>query len=418
MTARVTRLESGLTVATDRMEGVKAVSLGAWVGVGTRNERAEMNGVAHLLEHMAFKGTRRRSARQIAEEIEAVGGHINAYTSRENTAYYAKVLSRDVPLAVDILADILQHSTFDEQELARERAVIVQEIGQAEDTPDDIIFDFFQEAAYPGQPLGRPVLGRAKVIESLPRESVIDYMRHHYLPPRIVLAAAGKVDHDRFVALAASSFDGLAVGSAEPPEAARYQGGEWREPRDLEQVHLVLGFEGVPYRDPDYFAQSVLSTLLGGGMSSRLFQEVREKRGLAYSIYSFPSPYTDGGLFGVYAGTGETEVAELLPLVCEEIARTGSTVTEEELARAKAQGVAATLMARESSAARCEQLGQQILIYGRPLPIEEIIDAIEAVDRAAVSRVAARLLRSRPTFAALGPLSRVESYDRLRARLG
>jgi predicted Zn-dependent peptidase len=418
MTVELTRLRSGLTVATDRMEGVETASLGMWVGVGTRNERAEMNGVAHLLEHMAFKGTQRRTARQIAEEIEAVGGHINAYTARENTAYYVKVLGRDVPLAVDILADILQHSTFDEEELARERAVIVQEIGQAEDTPDDIIFDFFQEAAYPGQALGRPVLGRAEVVQSIPRDSVIEYMRHHYLPPRMVLAAAGKVDHERFVTLAAGSFDGLPAGDAELPEPARYQGGERREPRDLEQVHLVLGFDGIPYRDPDYYAQSVLSTLLGGGMSSRLFQEVREKRGLAYSIYSFPSPYTDGGLFGIYAGTGETEVAELLPLVCDEIMRTGATVTDEELARAKAQGVAAVLMARESTSARCEQLGQQILIYGRPLPVEEVTGAIESVDRAAVTRVAARLTRSRPTFAAVGPLSRVESYDRLRGRLG
>ncbi|MGB8275204.1 MAG: pitrilysin family protein [Alphaproteobacteria bacterium] len=417
MTVTVTRLESGLTVATDRMEEVETVSLGVWVGVGTRNEQAEMNGVAHLLEHMAFKGTKRRTAQQIAEEIEAVGGQINAYTSRENTAYYVKVLRNDVALAVDILADILQNSTFDEAELARERAVIVQEIGQAADTPDDIIFDYFQEAAYPGQAIGRPVLGRAEVVESIPRETVMAYMRRHYLPSRMVVAAAGRVDHDRFVGLAGEAFGSLPSGDPETLATARYGGGEWRAPRELEQVHLVLGFEGIRYNDPDYYAQSVFSTLLGGGMSSRLFQEVREKRGLAYSIYSFTSPYTDGGLFGIYAGTGEAEAAELVPVVCDELAGAARRVAAAEIARAKAQGRAAVLMARERTSARCEQLGHNILIYGRPLPLDEILGGIEAVDEAAIGRVADRLVTSRPTLAAVGPLSHVESYERLARRI-
>jgi len=417
MTVRVTTLPSGLRVATDPMQGVETVALGAWVGVGTRNEPEELNGVAHLLEHMAFKGTKRRSARQISEEIEAVGGHLNAYTTREYTAYYAKVLKDDAPLAVDILADILQHSVFDEDELARERAVIIQEIGQANDTPDDIVFDYFQEAAFPRQPLGRPVLGTEEVIAATPREAIIGYMRRHYLPSRMVMVAGGRIDHDRFVSLVAEAFDSLPNGDTVVPPRAHYWGGERRETRDLEQVHLVLGFPGFAYDDPDHYAQSVFSTLLGGGMSSRLFQEVRENRGLAYSIYSFAAPYTDSGLFGIYAGTGEREAEELVGVVCSEMVKVAGTLGEEELERARAQARAAVWMSRESTSARCDHLGHQMLAYGRPIPAEETIAKIDAVDRAAVARVVNRLLAGRPTFAAMGPLDAIEPYGRLAARL-
>src|SRR6266550_102270 len=287
MTVRLSTLPSGLRVATDRIETVDTVSLGIWVDVGTRHEPPEINGVAHFLEHMAFKGTNRRSARGIAEEIEAVGGHLNAYTSRESTAYYARVLKEDVPLALDILADILQNSTFDPEELERERTVILQEIGQANDTPDDIIFDNFQERAFPEQPMGRPVLGRPEIIRQLSREAVMGYLREHYGAARMILSAAGNLDHDRFVDLAATLLSGMTAERAIATEPARYVGGDHREARDLEQLHLVLGFPGLPLGDPDYYAATVLSTAFGGGMSSRLFQEVREKRGLVYSIHSF-----------------------------------------------------------------------------------------------------------------------------------
>jgi predicted Zn-dependent peptidase len=417
MSVQVTTLPSGLRVATDAMEGVETVALGAWVKVGTRNEPESINGVAHLLEHMAFKGTERRSAQKIAEEIEAVGGHLNAFTAREYTAYYAKVLKDDVALAVAILADILQHSVFAEDELVRERAVVLQEIGQANDTPDDIVFDYFQEAAFPGQALGRPVLGTEETVARMARESVVAYMRENYLPSRIVVAAAGRIEHERFVSLAASAFDALPNGREQPAPAARYQGGERREARDLEQVHLVLGLPGIPFDGPDYYAQSVFSTLLGGGMSSRLFQEVREKRGLAYSIYSFAAPYTDSGLFGIYAGTGEREAAELLTVVCGEMMRAAESVAEDEIARAQAQGRAAVLMTRESTTARCEQLGHQMLIFDRSIPVAEIIAKIEGVDKPAIARVAKRLMAGRPSFAAIGPLSGVEPYERLAARL-
>ncbi len=416
MTVRVTTLPGGMRVVTDEMASVETVSLGIWVKTGTRDERADQNGIAHLLEHMAFKGTERRSAQDIAEEIEAVGGHLNAYTAREHTAYFAKVLKGDVALAVDILADILQRSTFNPEELARERAVVIQEIGQAFDTPDDIVFDHFQAVAFPGQGLGRPVLGTAELVGSMSREAIAAYMAKHYVPSRMVAAAAGRIDHDRFTGLIGEAFDSLPQGAESNHEAARYAGGEHRESRELEQVHMVLGFEGIPVADPDYFVLSVLATALGGGMSSRLFQEVREKRGLAYSVYSFASSYTDDGLFGVYAGTGETQVAELIPVICEQLAGIGATLTEVELDRARTQSKAGVLMSLESTAARSEQLGQQMLVFGRPIPVAEITERIEAVDRTAIERVAARLTRSRPTFAAIGPLSRVEAFEAMAAR--
>jgi predicted Zn-dependent peptidase len=414
---RLTRLDSGLIVATDAMAGIETAAIGVWVGVGTRHEPAAINGVAHLLEHMAFKGTHRRNARDISVEIESVGGHLNAYTSRENTAYYARVLADDAPLAIDIVSDILQHSVFDEGELARERAVVLQEIGQAEDTPDDIIFDHFQARAYPDQALGRPVLGTAEIVGSLSREAIRGYMREHYSGERLILCAAGKVDHDRIVELAAKAFIDLPREGSTPTDTARYVGGDFRRARDLEQVHLVLGFPGVGYADPDYYAATVYSTLLGGGMSSRLFQEIREKRGLVYSIHSFASSYVDGGLFGIYAGTGEAEVAELVPLVCDEVVKAADTIEPEEVRRARAQLKAGILMAREGPSARCEQLAQQLLVYGRPLPMDEIIARVDAVDVDQVAAVARRLRAGPLTLAALGPIDRIEPYDRIAARL-
>jgi predicted Zn-dependent peptidase len=417
MTIERSQLNNGLRIATDRIETVDTVSLGIWVDVGTRHEPAEINGVAHFLEHMAFKGTERRSALAIAEEIEAVGGHLNAYTSRESTAYYAKVLKEDVPLALDILADILQHSTFEAEELERERTVILQEIGQANDTPDDIIFDYFQERAYPDQAMGRPVLGRPEIIRRLRREDVTTYLRDHYGASHMVLAAAGNLDHDRIVALAEQL---LAEMPAERPlatEPARYTGGERREERDLEQLHLIMGFPGLRLDDPDYYAGAVLTTAFGGGMSSRLFQEIREKRGLVYSVHCFGHNYRDGGLFGIYAGTGEEEAAELVPALCEEVRKLEDGLTPVELARAKAQLKAGLLMSLESTSARCEQLAQHLLIYGTPFDPAEIVGRIEAVDAAAIGRVVARLRAGPPTVTALGPLRRLEDFDRVQARL-
>ncbi len=418
MTTRLSRLANGLQVATDCVATVETVSLGIWVDVGTRHEPAEINGVAHFLEHMAFKGTIRRSALAIAEEIEAVGGHLNAYTSRESTAFYAKVLKDDVPLALDILGDILQHSTFEPEELERERTVILQEIGQANDTPDDIIFDHFQECAYPDQAMGRPVLGRPEIIRRLGREDVVAYLRDHYGARRMVLAAAGNLDHDRIVALAEDSLGGLPAERPITTESARYNGGERREQRELEQLHLVLGFPGLTLDDPDFYAGSVLSTAFGGGMSSRLFQEIREKRGLVYTIHCFGHSYRDAGLFGIYAGTGEEEAAELVPALCEEALKLEDGLSPVELARAKTQLKAGLLMSLESTSTRCEQLAQHLLIHGTLFDPGELIQRIDAVDDAAIARVVARWRDGPPTLTALGPLSRLEDFDRIRGRLG
>ncbi|MFC4350482.1 M16 family metallopeptidase [Fodinicurvata halophila] len=418
MTVQVSQLDNGLTVATDHMEEAETVSLGVWIGVGTRHEVPEQNGVAHLLEHMMFKGTERRSARAIAEEIEAVGGLLNAYTGRESTAYHAKVLTEDMPLALDLIADILQSSRHDGTELERERSVVLQEIGQAEDTPDDIIFDLFQETAYPEQGIGRPVLGRPDIVQTLQRDDLIDFQSQRYGAERMVLSAAGKVDHEDFLDRAAAAFGSLPRHSSRPQEPAVYRGGDLRLQRDLEQVHVLLGFDGVGYDDPDYYAAAVFSSLLGGGMSSRLFQEVRETRGLVYSIFAFHGGQSDSGLFGVYAGTGEAEAGELLPVVCDEILRAGQErIPEEELHRAKAQLKASILMGRERSDNRAEHLASQLLVHGRPLSAAELVAKVEAVTEQDIQRFVARMLTATPTLTTLGPISRVASHDSVSARL-
>ena len=414
---RVTELDGGLRVATDSMNHLETTSVGIWVDVGARYEKDAVNGVSHMLEHMAFKGTERRTAREIAEEIEAVGGHLNAYTSREQTAYFARVLKDDLPLAIDILADILQHSTFEEDELTREREVIVQEIGQSEDTPDDVVFDRFQEAAYPDQPLGRSILGTVERVTAMTQDDLRSYMAKHYNAPAMVVAGAGRIDHDHLVDLVATSFGDLISGDDAEPTAAKYVAGEFRETRDLEQVHFLLGFDGLSNDDDDFYTHHVMSTLLGGGMSSRLFPVIRENRGLAYSVHTFSASYSDGGLFGVYAGTGAEHLEELVEVTATEIGKVTQDVHEDELARARSQLKAGMMMSLESSSNRCEQLGRQIHIFGRPLSLSEIVANIDSVDRDSVIKVAERLFRgSQPVVAALGPIERLEPYAQIAAR--
>ncbi len=403
MTVNVTELDNGLRVVSDFMEHVETVSLGAWVEVGTRDEDADINGISHLLEHMAFKGTERRDAKTIAETIENVGGHLNAYTTRESTAYYAKIMKDDMPLAVDIIADILQHSVMDETELAREQDVIVQEINQSFDTPDDVVFDYFQATAFPEQALGRPVLGTAALVRAMTPETLLGYMAKHYSAPRMVFAAAGNLDHQRLVGLAEDAFDSLPAPTNGSHESARYVGGDNHQTRDLEQAHVLVGLEGIAFDDPDFYAASVMSTVLGGGMSSKLFQEIREKRGMAYAIYSYLQCYTDGGLFGVYAGTDKAQVAELVPLIFDQIKEIAGGLAEHEILRARAQIKAGILMSLESTSSRSEQLARQMMVFKKPLSIDETIAKVEAVDEDAIMRVAERLLASPPTLTTLGP---------------
>ncbi len=414
---RVTTLPSGLVVVTERMDRVETVSFGAYVASGTRNEEASHNGVSHFLEHMAFKGTERRTAAEIAEAVENVGGHINAYTAREQTAYYVKMLKEDLGLGADIIGDILTHSVFADDEIERERGVILQEIGQANDTPDDIIFDHFQEAAYPSQPMGRPVLGTEEIVRGMSRTDISGYMHRNYAAGNIVVAAAGALEHERVVDLVQQHFADLPSDMPKPVAPGLYGGGEFREERDLDQVHIVLGFPAVSYSDPDYYPAMLLSTLLGGGMSSRLFQEIREKRGLVYSIYSFAAPYLDGGLFGIYAGTGEKEAAELVPVTLEELHRVQRDANEIEIRRAKAQVKAGLLMSLESTGSRCEQLSRQMQIFGRVISTAETVAKLEAVTVEDVCRAAARIFTGVPTLATMGPAKRVPGLSSITDRL-
>jgi predicted Zn-dependent peptidase len=414
---RETVLPSGVRVVTDPMDTVETVSIGIWVEAGTRHEPAPINGISHMLEHMAFKGTERRSAQDIAEEMDNVGGHLNAYTARDHTAYYAKILKDDTALAVDIIGDILLHSVMDPVELEREQGVVIQEIGQSLDTPDDVVFDHFQSTAYPDQPLGRPVLGTEPLVRAMSSETILDYMRGQYSASSMILSAAGKIDHDQIVDLAHAAFDSIPDFSRPPPEGGLYKGGDFRESRDIEQVNLLLGFNGVAYEDSDYYASQVLSTVLGGGMSSRLFQEIREKRGLVYSIYSFGASYSDSGLFGVFAGCGEDDVTELLPVMCQQILDITENVSDIEVNRAKAQLKASILMGLESTSSRAETLARQIAIHGRFVPVSEMVQKVEAITPLDVTRTAKRLFGTLPTVAALGPIARIADYDTISGML-
>ncbi|RIY03405.1 insulinase family protein [Aureimonas flava] len=418
MSVEITRLSNGLTIATENMPTLESAALGVWVKAGARDEAEGEHGIAHLLEHMAFKGTNRRSARRIAEEIEDVGGELNASTSVETTAYYARVMKDDVPLALDILTDILIDSRFDEEELAREQHVILQEIGAAEDTPDDIVFDHFQGAAYRDQILGRPILGTRESVSSFTPGQIRDYLRRHYAPEQMVVSAAGAVSHEDIVRRVEVAF-----GSASAPESvhrrepAVYTGGEFREDRDLADAQMVLGFPGRPYYQRDFYAAQVLSIILGGGMSSRLFQEIRETRGLCYAISAFHWSFSDTGIFGVHAATGEEEMAELAPVIVSELVRATEGITEKEVNRARAQMRSSLLMSQESPASRAGQIARQLMFKGSVLENGELLDRLAAIDADRLTDLAGRtFLGTTPTLAAIGPISRLPDVGEIASR--
>ncbi|HZL41001.1 MAG TPA: pitrilysin family protein [Pseudolabrys sp.] len=410
MSVEVTRLSSGLSVVTDRMPHLESATLGVWIGAGSRYEMPDEHGISHLLEHMAFKGTKLRTSRQIAEEIEAVGGDLNAATSTESTAYFARVLKADVPLALDVLSDILTESTFDAEELRREQNVIVQEIGAAEDAPDDLVFERLHETAFPMQSLGRSILGTRETVRSFNPAGIRAYLSRNYRAPSMLVAAAGAIEHKAIVAEAERRFASFTGPAAPSPAPAQFGGGTRVETRDLEQVHIALALEGIPTRDEQLYSLQVFSSVLGGGMSSRLFQEVREKRGLCYTINAFHMPYSDTGLFVLYAGTDEADAPELMRVAIDQITIATETLNETEVARAKAQMKASLLMALESSEARLGQIARQMLAYGRPVPLDEIVAKVDAVTVAS-ARAAGRALigRGKPAIAALGPGNGLES---------
>jgi predicted Zn-dependent peptidase len=419
MKLTIDTLANGLTVVTDPMPHIETATVGVWVEAGARHETAATNGVSHLLEHMAFKGTKTRSALRIAEEIESAGGYLNAYTAREQTCYYARVLKGDVALGLDILSDILINPSFDKDELAREKKVVLQEIGQCEDTPDDVIYDHLQEAAYTDQPLGRNILGTEGTVNRLGRAALARHLSTHYVGPSMTLIASGNVKHGEVISLAAEKFGALKRTKKTAPPRAHYKGGDRRRIQKLEQAHLTFGVEGPSYLDEDAFTAQVFATAFGGGMSSRLFQEVREKRGLAYSVHAFAHLYADTGFFGVYAGTGAKECREIAPVVVGELEAMATGASEDEAARARAQSKAALFMGLEGPSNRAEHIAGQLLAYGRVMSADEIAAKIDAVDAGALKRFASRLLKSKkPSVAALGPVKGFESYDRLAARFG
>ena len=414
---RITQLANGFTVATEPMSHVATATLGVWVGAGSRHEREDEHGLSHCLEHMAFKGTARRNARQIAEDVENVGGEINAATSAEFTFYSARVLGENVDLALDVLGDILLNSVFDQAELAREKGVILQEYAAVEDTPDDLVGDMFMETAFAGQALGRPILGRPDTIKAFDADAIRAFIAREYAPGRMVLAAAGAVEHDRIVAAAEATFGGLPAGVPSATVQASYTGGERRLNRKLEQANVMLGLPGCSFKEPRYYATHMFAQMLGGGLTSRLWHEVRETRGLAYGIEAFHWPFSDCGLFGIGAGTSGADLPELMDVVIDCARQATRDLDESEIARAKAQLKVALLAALETPGGRIERNARQLLAWGRVIPSEEVVAKVDAVAVEDVRRAGLELLAGKPTLAAIGPIKRLPPVDRVGERL-
>ncbi|MEM8576376.1 MAG: pitrilysin family protein [Pseudomonadota bacterium] len=416
MTTQIHRLSNGFRIVTEHMPGLASASVGLWVAAGGRHETPDQNGIAHFLEHMAFKGTARRSALQIAEAIEDVGGYINAYTSREVTAYYARVLEPDVPLALDVISDIVLNPVFDPAEIEVERGVILQEIGQALDTPDDVIFDWLQEKAYPEQPIGRTILGPSERVSAFDRDDLARFVGQHYGPGQMILAAAGAVDHDALVKAAEALFGHLPARPAPVADAARFQGGEVRQIKDLEQAHFALAFESPGYRDDAIYTAQIYASALGGGMSSRLFQEIRENRGLCYTIFAQAGAYADTGMTTIYAGTSGAQVAELAGITIDEMKR-AVDLSPAEIARARAQMKAGLLMGLESPSSRAERLARLVQIWDRVPDLAETVERIDAVTETHVRDFAAHMAGQAPAALALyGPVDQAPSLEALEAR--
>lgn len=413
MRVEVSRLSNGMTIATETIPHLESVALGVWIKSGSRNEDDDEHGIAHLLEHMAFKGTGKRSAWQIASDIENVGGEINAATSVETTAFYARVLKNDMPLAIDILADILTDSRFDEEELAREQHVVLQEIGAAHDTPDDIVFDRFTETAFRHQTIGRSILGTPETVQSFTSKQLRTYMERQYGADRMVVVATGAVTHDAFLKEAEKQLGGFRPkADSKIPLYANYVGGDYRESRDLMDAQIVLGFEGRAFHVRDFYASQILAMTLGGGMSSRLFQEVREKRGLCYSVYAFHWGFSDTGIFGIHAATGKEDIEELVPVVLDQLRHAGEGILQEELDRARAQYRAGLLMSGESASSRAAQIARQMLLFGRPVTTEELLDRLSKVTIERLTDLAGRLFSdTKPTLTAIGPIGTLAPFE-------
>jgi predicted Zn-dependent peptidase len=389
-----TTLPSGLRILTETMPSVRSATIGIWADVGSSVESSERRGISHLVEHMLFKGTPRRSARAIAETMDGVGGNLNAFTDKETTCYYAKVIDRHVPLAMDVLADMFLHSNFDLGDLGKEQNVVLEEIKMYEDSPDELIHDIFLQTMWSGSSLGEPTIGFADTVVRLTPEDLREHMRAHYAPNCVVVAAAGNVDHERFVELVCEQFAGFEGNCAlVPPQRPTTTPATHVRHKDSEQAYVVLGSRGIDVRDERRYALSLLDTVLGGGMSSRLFQEIREERGLVYSVYSFQAAYRAAGLFGVYAGTSPENVQACIDLIDAQFARARSEpIGADELALAKEHIKGNLTLSLESTSGRMIRLGRNELALERNVTPEEIEQHIDAVTPREVQALAQDLL--------------------------
>jgi predicted Zn-dependent peptidase len=403
MSTNVTTLSNGLRIASHAMDHLETVSLGVWVASGSRHERLEQHGLSHLLEHMAFKGTATRTAQRIAEEIEDIGGELNAATGLDMTAYYARVLKGDDGIALSILADILLNSTFSDDDLNKEREVIQQEIAAAQDSPDDLAFDLLHQAAFPDQAIGRPILGTVKSVGAIQAAGLKAFLKERYTPEAMVISAAGAINHEKLVRHVEALFGGLTHAQSGGEHGAHYTGGVAASPKPFEQSHVVIGLPAPSYLEDDYYAAQVFSGLFGGGMSSRLFQEIRENRGLCYAIYSTVWGLRDAGMLAVHAATGPDKVEQLSAIVAAELADVADKgPNAAELQRSSAQLKAGLLMALESSSVRAEQMARHLLSHGALIPSQDLVARVDAVTRNAVRDVAARIAAAIPTVAIVG----------------
>lgn len=414
MDVNLTTLSNGLRVVSVERPQTETVSVGIWINTGSACEKLNNNGISHFLEHMVFKGTQKRTALQISEDIENVGGSTNAYTSREFTVFYAKMLKNDLELALDVLADMIMAPRFAEDELIKEREVVVQEIKQTNDDPNDIVFDYFQETAFPKQALGRSILGPVEKVRSFNANTLRNYMKHNYAAENIIVCAVGNLKHTELVKMTEARMAGLQPRTDFKKDKQIYTGGAFIKKRDIEQAQVLLGFKGTDYYDEMRYPVSIMSTILGGNMSSRLFQEIREKRGLVYSVYSYNNNHSQSGLFGIYAGLEANEIKNYIPVVADEIKRiVNEPVSDTELNRVKVQFKAAMLMALESSSSTAEVVARRYMLHNRFVPMEEIIEIIESISKDDLMAAARQIFSSPMTYTLLGNLRKYPDFEQV-----
>ncbi len=406
------KTSNDIRVISQHMPNFSSVSLGIWAEVGSRNELEKEQGISHLLEHMAFKGTKTRTAKEIAMEIENVGGDINAATSVERTSYYVRMLKNDIEIGISILSDIIQNSIFDPSELDKEKNVIFQELASYKDSPDDMVFENIQSAAYKDQAIGRSILGNKETLINIKSNDLKSYLNKFYHSNNLTIVATGSVDHNQLHNLCEKYFESTQNGDTPLTIKADYKPSQIRETRDIEQAHIIYAFEGCSYHNDNLYVAHLLSNILGGGMSSRLFQNIREGRGLAYSVFSFSSSYKDTGIFGIYSATSPDKVNEYTEAVANEIINCEKSLTSQEIDKAKKQLKAGLLMSSESPVARMNQIARQISIYGRVIDISETLEKIDAIKKHHISNFVSETFKSNKlTISALGAISELSDQD-------